>query len=130
MATEQDSLRRKNEDISQAFREKSRKVLQLQELYDKVKRKAELSQIQKAASNAVDSTFETASQLNQDIGGDNHAQRVPESDNIPAFSQRRADGSDMNTGMPRSYPNVTRQSALWPPAGSASRCKCDQVIIT
>uniref|UniRef100_A0A0D2Y502 RING-type domain-containing protein n=1 Tax=Fusarium oxysporum (strain Fo5176) TaxID=660025 RepID=A0A0D2Y502_FUSOF len=56
---EQDALRRKNGEISRAYKDKSRKVLQLQELYDKVKRKAELGQIQRAASDAVDSTLQT-----------------------------------------------------------------------
>ncbi|KAJ4323182.1 hypothetical protein N0V84_004445 [Fusarium piperis] len=122
MAAEQDALRRENEEISQSCGEKSRHLLQLQELYDKVKRKAELSQIQKAASDAVASTLET-SQLNQVIGGHSPTQIVPESDNTPAFGQRRANGSGMNTGMPRSYPNVTRESTLWPPTGGAFRLK-------
>ncbi|KAH7260611.1 hypothetical protein B0J15DRAFT_288839 [Fusarium solani] len=118
MTAEQNALRRKNEEISQAYKEKARKVLQLQELYDKVKSRAELGQIQKAASDAVDLTLETTSQPNQGIAGNNG---VPESDNTPAFSQRRANGSGMNTGMPRSYPAVTRESTLWPRVGGASR---------
>ncbi|KAI8666896.1 RING-type domain-containing protein [Fusarium sp. Ph1] len=120
MTAEQDALRRKNEEIGQAYKEKSRKVLQLQELYNKVKSRAELGKIQKAASDAVDLTLETPSQLNQGIAGNNG---VPESDNTPAFSQRRANGSGMNTGMPRSYPAVTRESTLWPRVGGASRLK-------
>ncbi|RSM07961.1 hypothetical protein CEP52_004932 [Fusarium oligoseptatum] len=96
MAAEQDALQRKNDEIGQALKEKSRKVLQLQELYDKVKRKAELGQIQKAASDAVEITLE-ASQLNQGLEGDDPTQRVPENDNTPAFSQRRINGSGMNT---------------------------------
>lgn len=118
MTAEQDALRRKNEEIGQAFKEKSRKVLQLQELYDKVKRRAELGQIRKAASAAVDLTLETPPQPNQGIAGNNG---VPESDNTPAFNQRRANGLNMNTGMPRSYPAVSREGTLWPRIGGTSR---------
>ncbi|PHH75384.1 hypothetical protein CDD82_4469 [Ophiocordyceps australis] len=56
-ASELESLRRKNEEFAQAYKEKSRKLVQTQELYDKVKRKAEMGHIQQAASEAVDSTF-------------------------------------------------------------------------
>ncbi|RSL55603.1 hypothetical protein CEP54_009304 [Fusarium duplospermum] len=121
MAAEQDALKRKNDEIGQALKEKSRRVNQLQELYDKVKRKAELGQIQRAAEDAVDSTLE-ASQLNQSLGGDNPTQRVPESDNTPAFNQRRVNGLEMNKGMPRSHPNVTREGAFWS-RGATSRLK-------
>ncbi|KAL2683057.1 hypothetical protein Neosp_007520 [[Neocosmospora] mangrovei] len=120
MTAEQDALRRKNEEIGQAFKEKSRKVLQLQELYDKVKRRAELGQIRKAASAAVDLTLETPPQPDQGIAGNNG---VPESDNTPAFNYRRANGLNMNTGMPRSYPAVTREGTLWPRMGGTSRPK-------
>ncbi|KAI1205886.1 uncharacterized protein F4807DRAFT_464348 [Annulohypoxylon truncatum] len=57
MRMEQDSLRRKNEELTQAYKEKSRKLLQIQELYDKLKRKAMLGQIQDAAEDAIDSTL-------------------------------------------------------------------------
>lgn len=127
MEAEQDALRRKNEEIGQAFKEKARKVLQLQELYDKVKRRAELGQIRQAASDAIDLTLEVPSQLNPGIAGNN---RGPESDNTPAFNQRRADGSGMNTSMPRSYPAVTRESTLWPRVGGALRCKCYRAMST
>ncbi|KAI5861664.1 hypothetical protein GGS23DRAFT_606208 [Durotheca rogersii] len=53
----QDSLRRKNEELTQAYKEKNRKLLQTQELYDKLKRKAMLGQMQDAAEDAVDSTL-------------------------------------------------------------------------
>ncbi|RMJ14662.1 hypothetical protein CDV36_005660 [Fusarium kuroshium] len=122
MAAEQDALQRKNDEISQALKEKSRKVLQLQELYDKVKRKAELGQIQKAASDAVEITLE-ASQLNQGLEGDDPTQRVPENDNTPAFSQRRINGSGMNTGMPRSHANITREGTFWSRGGGTSCLK-------
>lgn len=54
---DQEALRRKNEELSLAYKEKNRKLLQTQELYDKLKRKAMLGHIQDAASDAVDNTL-------------------------------------------------------------------------
>ena len=61
MNLDHDSLRRKNEELAQAYKEKNRKLLQTQELYDKLKRKAMLGHIQDAASDAVDTTLQGAS---------------------------------------------------------------------
>jgi E3 ubiquitin-protein ligase CCNP1IP1 len=60
MSIDQDKLRRKNEELIQAFREKSRKLLQIQELYDKLKRRDMLGQVQSAASDAVDHTIQAS----------------------------------------------------------------------
>jgi len=65
MQADQDSLRRKNEELIQAFREKSRKHLQTQELYDKLKRRAMLGQVQTAASDAVDNTIQASVTANR-----------------------------------------------------------------
>ncbi|ORY59469.1 uncharacterized protein BCR38DRAFT_303365, partial [Pseudomassariella vexata] len=54
---DQENLGRKNDELAQAFKEKNRKLLQTQELYDKLKRKAMMGQMQDAAENAVDSTL-------------------------------------------------------------------------
>ncbi|KAG8167496.1 hypothetical protein KVR01_003185 [Diaporthe batatas] len=61
MNIDHDNLRRKNEELVQAYKEKNRKLLQTQELYDKLKRKAMLGHIQDAASDAVDTTLQGAS---------------------------------------------------------------------
>jgi E3 ubiquitin-protein ligase CCNP1IP1 len=60
MQLDQENLKRKNEELIQAFREKSRKQLQTQELYDKLKRRAMLGQVQNAASDAVDHTIQAS----------------------------------------------------------------------
>jgi E3 ubiquitin-protein ligase CCNP1IP1 len=60
MLIDQDNLRRKNEELGHAFREKSRKHAQTQELYDKLKRRAMLGQVQSAASDAVDFTIQSS----------------------------------------------------------------------
>ncbi|KAI0482127.1 hypothetical protein GGR56DRAFT_684639 [Xylariaceae sp. FL0804] len=59
--TDQETLRKKNDELAQAYKEKNRKLLQCQELYDKLKRKAMLGQMQGAAEDAVDSTLHGAS---------------------------------------------------------------------
>lgn len=56
----QDNLQRKNDELAQAYKDKSRKLLQAQELYDRVKKKAEMSQMQQAASDAIDMTIQAA----------------------------------------------------------------------
>ena len=60
MQADQDNLKRKNEELTQVLREKSRKLLQTQELYDKLKRRAMLGQVQDAASDAVDETIQAS----------------------------------------------------------------------
>jgi E3 ubiquitin-protein ligase CCNP1IP1 len=60
MQVDQDTLRRRNEELTQAFREKSRKQMQTQELYDKLKRRSMLGQVQEAASDAVDHTVQAS----------------------------------------------------------------------
>lgn len=55
MRAECDNMRRKYDELAQAYREKGRKLLQTQELYDRIKRKAELGQMQAAACHEIDS---------------------------------------------------------------------------
>lgn len=57
MSLDQETLRRKNEELSLAYKEKNRKLLQTSELYDKLKRKSMLGHIQDAASDAVETTL-------------------------------------------------------------------------
>lgn len=63
MALDQDNLRRKNDELTRAYKDKNRKLLQAQELYDKLKRKAMLGQIQDAASDAVDTTLQAGGNM-------------------------------------------------------------------
>lgn len=86
MKVDQDSLRRKNEELVQAFREKSRKHLQTQELYDKLKRRAMMGQVQEAAQDAVDHTIQVSvagNNLTDGVGND--LQRHPP----PLFSNQQ-----------------------------------------
>ncbi|KAI0539266.1 hypothetical protein GGR58DRAFT_524801 [Xylaria digitata] len=55
---DRDELRKKYEELLQTCKEKNRKLLQTQELYDKLKRKAMLGQVQDAAEDVVESTLQ------------------------------------------------------------------------
>lgn len=60
LQVELDGVRRKNEDLTQGMREKTRKHLQTQEMFDKLKRRSMLGQVQSAASHAVDDTIQAS----------------------------------------------------------------------
>jgi E3 ubiquitin-protein ligase CCNP1IP1 len=128
MIAEQDDLRRKYDELSRAFKEKSRKVLHLQELYDKVKRKAELGHIQKAASDAVDSTIQ-ATQLEHGYGDgippQGHVEGHAEGHTMPVFNHsHRVDVSGMNTSLPRNFSTVSREGTQWPRLGGSPHREC------
>ncbi|KAI5923650.1 hypothetical protein F4810DRAFT_668281 [Camillea tinctor] len=72
MKLDQDTLQKKNEELSHAYKEKNRKLLQTQELYDKLKRKAMLGQMQDAAKDAVDSTLHDSIPNATGMGDDFH----------------------------------------------------------
>ncbi|ETS83819.1 hypothetical protein PFICI_05695 [Pestalotiopsis fici W106-1] len=57
MDLDQQALRRKNEELALALKEKNKKLMQTQELYDKLKRRAMMGQMQHAAEDAVDSNL-------------------------------------------------------------------------
>jgi len=67
MTIDHDGLQKKNEEITQAYKEKSRKLLQIQELYDKLKQKTMLGQVQGAAEDAATSTINGAHRASYDI---------------------------------------------------------------
>ncbi|KAH7171535.1 hypothetical protein EDB81DRAFT_865351 [Dactylonectria macrodidyma] len=122
LVAEQEALRRKYQEMHQAHRDKSRKLLQTQELYDKVKRRAEMGDIQQAASDAVDSSLQVAPQTSHGFGimGDSD---LGESNIMPTFGQsHRLDMAGMNTGMPRSHMTLSsRDDSRWPRLGGAPR---------
>lgn len=98
MQADQDSLRRKNEELIQALREKNRKHLQTQELYDKLKRRAMLGQVQNAASDAVDQNIQasvTASRFVDRVDNQTENHRPPPP---PLFSNQQTSGMQ-NPGM-------------------------------
>jgi hypothetical protein len=62
MDLEHENLRRKNDEIILAYREKTKQLLRTQELYDRVKSKEDLGRMQRAASDAVATTLQESSQ--------------------------------------------------------------------
>lgn len=94
MQLDQESLRRKNEELVQAFREKSGKQIQIQELYDKLKRRAMLGQVQDAASDAVDYSIQASVDANRVVDSlDNQIQQpqqppISSDMQIPGMQQR------------------------------------------
>lgn len=51
-------MQKKYEDLGRAYKEKSRKLLQIQEMYDRARRQTELGQMHAAASDNVQSYFQ------------------------------------------------------------------------
>ncbi|KAI1425373.1 hypothetical protein F5Y12DRAFT_784650 [Xylaria sp. FL1777] len=76
---DRDELRKKYEELLQTCKEKNRKLLQTQELYDKLKRRAMLGQVQDAAEDAVESSLQVPISSN-----------AAESQEIPYFQSRDA----------------------------------------
>jgi E3 ubiquitin-protein ligase CCNP1IP1 len=107
MQVDQDSLRRKNKELIQAFREKSRKHLQTQELYDKLKRRAMLGQVQNAASDAVDHSIQASVTANRYVDIlDEQNQRPPQP---PLFANQQS-ASLQNQGAPDTGRNTSPPS--------------------
>ncbi|KAI1131288.1 hypothetical protein F5Y10DRAFT_262256 [Nemania abortiva] len=65
---DRDELRKKYDELLQTCKEKNKKLLQTQELYDKLKRKAMLGQVQDAAEDAVESTLQGPSMGKTGVG--------------------------------------------------------------
>lgn len=86
MHVDQEKLCRKHEDLQEAFRDKSRKHLQTQELYDKLKRRALLGQVQNAASSAVDHTIQESAISSRFVDQIGHTSQLPPP---PHFNETR-----------------------------------------
>ncbi|TQV93023.1 NEDD8-activating enzyme E1 regulatory subunit [Cordyceps javanica] len=58
LTTENEDSRKKNEELSKAYKEKNRQLSQTQELHDKLRHTVEMGNIQRAATDAIDSRFQ------------------------------------------------------------------------
>lgn len=111
MQVDQDNLRRKNEELTQVLREKSRKLLQTQELYDRLKRRAMLGQVQDAASDAVDDTIQVSTTANRFVDRVGAQNQRPVSHPIYQNAQNggmQNPGRELNTGMNMAPPPTSR----------------------
>ncbi|PFH55003.1 hypothetical protein XA68_11107 [Ophiocordyceps unilateralis] len=89
-ATEHDMICRKNEKLVQAYKEKSRKLLQTQQLYNNLQRKAVMTNIQRATYDAIESKFRMSTLIQPAAGGCNkyHTEREREFPTVSAISSR------------------------------------------
>jgi E3 ubiquitin-protein ligase CCNP1IP1 len=122
--SEQEALRRKNDELAQAYKDKSRKLLQTQELYDKAKRKSEIGMLQRAASDAVDSTLSGAHLHNRREEGSPVVQNDSLHSMPPPSSSSRVDNAGMNTGIQRTSVRPSGDGPSWGRLGVPSRGKC------
>ncbi|KAI9781649.1 MAG: hypothetical protein M1839_005866 [Geoglossum umbratile] len=107
MQIDQEHAQHKNHELAEAFREKSRKHLQIQELYDKLKRQTLYSQVQNAALETVDRTIHTpsfTSKTQQVTGGAQNQlrhQRLPvDRQGVEQVHSRQRSGS-ASSGSPK-----------------------------
>jgi E3 ubiquitin-protein ligase CCNP1IP1 len=114
-----DALQQKNNELAGAYQDKSRKLFQTQELYNKVKKRAELSQIEQAAFDAVESSTRSVPQpttVNQasnvfrphSLDGDNE-RSFPLNRGLPRF-----DATDFVTAPPVSNMQQYENESRWP----------------
>ena len=111
MQADQDNLKRKNEELTQVLREKSRKLLQTQELYDKLKRRAMLGQVQDAASDAVDETIQASTIAKRFVDRVRVENQRPNSHPIYQCEQNgiiQNLGRSLSTGMNMGAPPMSR----------------------
>jgi len=91
MTVDQENLERKHIELAEAYKNKVQKCLRAQELYDRLKHKAMLGQVQDAASESVNYTLGTATGKN--FGGAvTHAELAEQQGVIP-YHDPRHDGS-------------------------------------
>ena len=119
-SADQESYRRKNEELLQALREKNKKFLHTQELYDKLKRRAMLGQVQDAALDAVDYNIQQASVVSKRYT-EHHGKLDQRPRQSPMFSTiENSYASPSHVGQPSTQsmqpPKLNR-----PPAGTGER---------
>lgn len=103
LSAEHDAMQRKNEELAARYNEKNRKLLQTQELYDKVKRQAERGEMQRAAVDTVDSTLNATQYLPPNVEDTWHNHEMNDRYQVPAFGQtpRHSAAGVMNIGASR-----------------------------
>ncbi|KAI2628933.1 hypothetical protein GGS21DRAFT_526603 [Xylaria nigripes] len=116
--TDRDDLRRKYDELLLVCKQKNRKLLQTQELYDKLKRKAMLGQVQDAAEDAVESTLQVPSIGNHE----RDSQDLPYFQSFDTYGLPTSAPHDQQRGFGTySHPqaNMGIQANSWPRASGA-----------
>lgn len=118
MTASQDTLQQKNNELARAYQDKSRKLFQTQELYNKVKKKAELSQIEQAAFDAVDNSTRSVPQPSTNNQASNifrpHSLNGDNEPNFPLNRGLRFDATDFVTVPPGSNVQQYESESRWP----------------
>lgn len=106
MQIERDNLQRRNEELANLARDKSKKLLHAQELYDKSKRRDHLERIQHGACDAVEDTIQTSTAAGRFVdrtGNGNQKMPLP-----PLFHQDKSNGMQI----PGQYSNGMANSGV------------------
>jgi len=123
LQVDQEHLKTKHEELIQAYREKNRKLMQSQELYDKLKRKEMLGQVQDAAADAVDDTVQASIAGNRFIdrlGNQNSRPSNPPQFSIQQgnFGMQQHTNSEFTMGPPTSINGNGHNQNAWSRFGS------------
>lgn len=118
MTASRDALQQKNSELAGAYQDKSRKLFQTQELYNKVKKRAELSQIEQAAFDAVDNSTRSVPQPSTSNQAPNvfrsHSLNGDNERNFPLNRGLRFDTTDFAAVPPGSNVQPFESESRWP----------------
>jgi E3 ubiquitin-protein ligase CCNP1IP1 len=117
MQVDQNNLRRKAQDTIQALQEKTRKYLQTQELYDKLKRRTMLGQVQHAAHDAVDHTIQESVNANRFFDGTGEMNQCPPPSSlfkeINNGGSKQSDGAQTGSEVMQHHDGGNRMEGSW-----------------
>ena len=91
MHMDKDTTLRKYEELQNAYREKCRILTQTQELYDRLKRRSMLGQVQSAASYAVDHTIQASAIGNRLVDHVGNIEHQSEANMLTSHSDKHQD---------------------------------------
>jgi E3 ubiquitin-protein ligase CCNP1IP1 len=89
----QENLRQRNEELGQELREKNRKHKQTQELYDKLKHRDMLDQVQNAASDAIDHSIQASTAGHRFLEGPN----LGRPQHLPLFPDQQGNKTQLSS---------------------------------
>lgn len=121
MQMEQDRLKTENHNLVSAFREKSRKHQQTQELYDRLKRKEMTAATQSAAFESVDDVLGNVSSRHaiNNSANPQHHRSPPRGHDFQSFGSdpllqpHRRNGSGHSQGSAGLLPSQVRRTAIY-----------------
>ena len=115
MQVDQDRLKTENANLVTAFREKSRKHQQTQELYDRLKRKEMTAATQSAAYESVDEVLGASIRQGQDFTGSVPQFRNQFQHEFPHVSDGLSGGDHIYNSHRDDVENGNRKGGMMPP---------------